>query len=72
MGYEYLSEIIEQLEKCNFKDEKGHLLINNVAFIELKKHQICDGMSSKSKCDHHASNFLCSDCLDRVYQTPQG
>lgn len=31
-----LKQIVEQLEKCNFKCEGGSLE-NNVAFIELKK-----------------------------------
>lgn len=32
-----LKEIVDQLEKCNFTDELGHKLENNVAFMELKK-----------------------------------
>jgi hypothetical protein len=37
IGYMTLTEIVEQLELCKFRDEIGHPLENNVAFIELKK-----------------------------------
>lgn len=32
-----LNEIIEQLEKCAFRDEIGHPIENNTAFVELKR-----------------------------------
>lgn len=31
-----LCDTLEQFEKCNFKDDLGHLLQNNIKFIELK------------------------------------
>jgi hypothetical protein len=34
--YDSLKKIVEQLEFCNYKDEFGHALVNNVAFIALK------------------------------------
>lgn len=72
MKYEYLSEIVKQIEKCKFTDENGSPIENNKAFIALKQHSICDGMSSKHDCKCNANNYLCDDCLERVYNTPQG
>jgi hypothetical protein len=35
--YDSLNKIVKQLEICNYKDEFGHDLVNNVAFIALKR-----------------------------------
>lgn len=71
MKYEYLSEIVEQIEKCNFTDENGSSIKNNKAFKALKEHSICDGMRI-CDCKRNSNNYLCDDCLDRVYQSHQG
>jgi hypothetical protein len=70
MEYESLKEIVAQLEKCKFKDELGHNIENNLAFIALKEHSKCDGMSSNHDCENKSNNFLCDYCLERVYETP--
>lgn len=51
---ETLKEIIDQLEFCNFKDEHGHEIKHNVAFIALK------GIANKSPLQP-VSEFLASE-----------
>ena len=72
MNYEYLNEIIEQIEKCSFKDENGSPIENNKAFKALKAHSTCDGMRCTNGCKSKANNYLCDDCLEMVYQSHQG
>ena len=47
MNYEFLSEIVKQIEKCNFTDENGSSIEKNKAFISLKQHSVA--MEEKKK-----------------------
>jgi len=49
MKYEYLSEIVTQIEKCKFTDENGSPIEKNKAFIALKEHSISDKKCIKCK-----------------------
>lgn len=49
-----LTEIIKQLKACKFKDEVGHPLENNIAFIELEdmvKHNRLTTITYKGKLE---------------------
>ena len=50
-----LQEILEQLKFCKFKDEVGHPLENNVAFVELQK------LADEQDC-RACPDCLCEDC----------
>tara|TARA_R110000772_G_scaffold266263_1_gene388550 strand:- start:775 stop:987 length:213 start_codon:yes stop_codon:yes gene_type:complete len=69
---EYLTQIIEQIEKCGFTDKLGHPIENNIAFIALKEHSKCDGMAIHHDCKSNSNNYICDECVDRIYSTSQG
>ena len=58
--YSYIKNIVEQLEKCNFKDEVGNPLENNIAFIVLKTMQKCEW----NMCNRDTNHAICECCYE--------
>jgi len=64
MKYEHLKDIIIQLEKCEFTDNQGHHIENNVAFIALKERVKCDNCGISN-----TDTYYCDSCIDNAYES---